>query len=150
MASPKIFQCLVSIPAGHWIRQIDGDLLRRFFLSALLSLVIIITGRSKQSVRALRDGVGVVREAIGNQFGVRICYMFPISKCRGDWDLGLCTTSVLALGERMRDGKIWEKNMFRRSKNRILSLCFCSPSASTEVVHRTRSHFPLHFDIRSI
>jgi len=22
--SPRIFQCLISIPAGHWVRQIDG------------------------------------------------------------------------------------------------------------------------------
>ena len=29
--SPRIFQCLFSIPAGHWVRQIDGDLPRRFF-----------------------------------------------------------------------------------------------------------------------
>jgi len=35
--------------------------------------------------------------------------MFLISKCRGDLDLGLCTTLVLALEERMRDGKIREK-----------------------------------------
>jgi len=32
--------------------------------------------------------------------------MFPTSKCKGDWDLGLCTTSVLALGEPKRNGKI--------------------------------------------
>jgi len=89
--SPRIFQCLISIPAGHWVRQINGDLPRRFFLSALLSLVISMTGRSERSARALRDGTDVVREAIGNWFCVRICYMFLISDCRGDWDLGLCT-----------------------------------------------------------
>jgi len=32
--------------------------------------------------------------------------MFLISKCRGDRDLGLCTTSVLAFGEPQRNGKI--------------------------------------------
>jgi len=47
-------------------RQIVGDLPRRFFLSALLSLVINMTGRSERSARALRDGADVVREAIGN------------------------------------------------------------------------------------
>jgi len=46
------------------------------------------------------------RRAPGNHFFDRICYMVPISKCRGDWDLGLCTTSRLAFGEPMRDGKI--------------------------------------------
>jgi len=33
------------------------------------------------------------RRALGNYFSKRICNMFPISKCRGDRDLGLCTTS---------------------------------------------------------
>jgi len=47
-------------------RQIVGDLPRRFFWSALLSLVISMTGRSERSARALRDGADVVREAIGN------------------------------------------------------------------------------------
>ena len=63
--SHRIFQCLISIPAGHWVRQIDSDLPRRFFLSALLSLVISMTGRSERSARALRDGADVVRKAIG-------------------------------------------------------------------------------------
>jgi len=112
--SPRIFQCLISIPAGHWLRQIGGDLPSWFFLSALLSLVISMTGRSERSARALRNGLDVVREAIGNHFCVRICCMFSISKCRGDWDVGLCTASVLALGERMRDGKI-------RGKKRVLT-----------------------------
>ena len=47
-------------------RQIVGDLPGRFFLSALLSIVICMTGRSGRSARALRDGADVVREAIGN------------------------------------------------------------------------------------
>ena len=47
-------------------RQIVGNLPGRFFLSALLSLVISMTGRSERSARALCDGADVVREAIGN------------------------------------------------------------------------------------
>jgi len=46
------------------------------------------------------------RRALEHYFSVRICYMFLISKCRGDWDLGLCPTSVLALGEPKCNGKI--------------------------------------------
>jgi len=72
---PRIFQCLISIPADNWVRQIDGDLPFQLFLSALLSLVISKTGRSERSVRALRDGADVVREAVGSQFCVRICYV---------------------------------------------------------------------------
>jgi len=41
-----------------------------------------------------------------NYFSERISYMFLISKCRGDQDLGLCTTSVLAKREPQRNGKI--------------------------------------------
>ena len=55
-------------------RQIVSDLPGRFFLSALLSLVIRMTGRSERSARALRDGADVVREAKGNEFCVRISF----------------------------------------------------------------------------
>ena len=90
------------------------------------------------------------RRALENWFCVRICYMFLISKCRGDWDLGLCTTSVLALGEPKRNGKI--RFFLRRNTFffRILPSRIRSSSASTEVVHRPRSKSPLHFDIRNI
>jgi len=49
--SPRIFQCLILIPASHWVRQIDGDLPRRFFLSALLNLVINMTGPNNPQER---------------------------------------------------------------------------------------------------
>ena len=64
--SPRIFQCLISISAGHWIRQIDGDLPRWFCSSALFILVISMTGRSERSARALSENADVVREAVGN------------------------------------------------------------------------------------
>jgi len=90
------------------------------------------------------------RRAIGNYFSERICYMLLISKCRGDRDLGLCTTSVLAFGEPQCNGKIRGKNVFWRRKNWILPLRCGSPNASTEVVHSPRPQSPLHFDIRNI
>jgi len=46
------------------------------------------------------------RRALGNCFSERICYMFLVSKCRRDSDLGLCTTSELAFGEPQRNDKI--------------------------------------------
>ena len=90
------------------------------------------------------------RRALGNIFSERICYMFLISKCRGDRDLGLCTTSVPAKREAQRNRKIrffLRRNtfFFRKSPLRI-----GSPNASTEVVHRPRSQSLLHFDIRNI
>jgi len=66
MESPRIFQCLISIPAGHWVWQIDSDLPRRFFLSALLSRVISMTKKSERSARAVCDGADVVCEAVVN------------------------------------------------------------------------------------
>jgi len=90
------------------------------------------------------------RRALGNYFFERICYMFLMSKCRGDWDLSLCTTSGLACGEPQRNEKIRFflcRNTFfpRKSPLRI-----GSPHASPEVVHRPRSRSPLHFDIGNI
>jgi len=83
-----------------------------------------MTGRSKQSARALRDGADVVREVIGNQICVRICYMFLISKCRGVSDLGLYTSLVLVLREQMRDGDFREKKTcFDAGK---IGFCHCT------------------------
>ena len=39
---------------------------------------------------------GSKRRVLAFCFPVLICYMFPISKYRGEWDLGLCMTSGLA------------------------------------------------------
>jgi len=65
---------------------------------------VILTRRTcgQRSSRAAESK----RRAIGNYFSERICYMFLISKCRGDRDLGLCTISVLAFEEPQRNGKI--------------------------------------------
>jgi len=40
-------------------------------------------------------------------FFERICYMFQISKCRGVWDLSLCTFWVLTKREPLRNAKFW-------------------------------------------
>jgi len=63
------------------------------------------------------------RQALGNFFSERICYLFLISKCRGDRDLGLCNElRYLRLENRSPMAKSEEKNVFRRRKNRILPL----------------------------
>ena len=58
------------------------------------------------------------RRALGNCFSVRICSEFLISKCRGDWDLGLCIFWVLAFINPLSDGKIW---FFLRAKRVVVS-----------------------------
>ena len=146
--SAWIFQCLISIPAGHWVQQIDGDL-PRWFVSFTHPC-----DQHDRKIRTIRKSAAWWRGRRARGYRklmfVRICYMFLISKCRGDSYLGLCTTSVLALRPRMRDGRMWEKIVFERRKNRILPLHFDSPNASTEVVHRPTSQSPLLFNIRNI
>ena len=46
------------------------------------------------------------RRVTGNYLSERICYMFLISKCRGDQDLEVCTSSVLAFENPQRHGEI--------------------------------------------
>jgi len=116
------------------------------FVGSTINVILTRQTCGQRSSRAAESK----RRALGNYFFERIWYMFLISKCRGDWHLGLCTTSGLALGEPQRSGDLREKNVFRRRKNRILQLRCGSPSASPEVVHRPRSQSPLHFDIRNI
>ena len=45
------------------------------------------------------------RRALRKYFFERICYVFLMSKCRGDSDLGLCTTWGLAFGDPQRYDK---------------------------------------------
>jgi len=85
------------------------------------------------------------RRALGNDFPERICHMFQISKCRGDGDLGLCTTSVLAFGEPMRSGDFQKKRVSKWEKSDF-AIAMQFSNASTEDVHRFRSQSTLHFD----
>jgi len=71
------------------------------------------------------------RRALGNYFFERICYMFLISKCRGDWDLGLCTTSGLAFREPLRSGKI--RFFLRRNTFFFLGSRHCAAVLQTQV-----------------
>jgi len=41
---------------------------------------------------------GIKCRSLAFWFSVLICYVFPLSKCRGQWDLGLCTTYVSSYG----------------------------------------------------
>ena len=48
LESPRIFQCLISIPAGHWVRQIDGK------SSAIFLLFVSFTQPCDQHDRKIR------------------------------------------------------------------------------------------------
>ena len=110
------------------------------------STVNVILTRQTCGQRSSR-AAEIKRQALGNCFSERICYMFLIPKCREDWNLGLCTTSGFLFGESMRSGDFGKKNVFRLRKNLILPLRCGSPKTSPEVVHRPRSQSPPHFGI---
>jgi len=61
--------------------------------------------------------------ALENYFPVRICYVFIISRCGGNWHLNLCTVWVLVFRNLQSDGKIW---FFLRAKRICFGSRFCS------------------------
>ena len=90
------------------------------------------------------------RRARGHYFSERICYMFLMSKCKEDSDLGLCTFWVLAKRKLLCNAKV---RCFLRAKHVFfgqLPLRSGFLVASTQRAHRPRSESPLHFDIRNI
>jgi len=69
------------------------------------SFTLVILTRQTCGQRSSRAAESK-RRALGNYVSERICYMFLMSNCRGDRDLGLCTTSGLVFGKPQRNGKI--------------------------------------------
>ena len=82
--------------------------------------------------------------ALAFDFSVRIWYMFFIPKSRVESDLGLCMISVLAMRMRLCSAnfrRILRSNSFWNRKSALCGRIFF---ASTEIMHRPRSNFPLH------
>jgi len=92
------------------------------------SFVHVILTRQTCGQRSSRDAESKHR-VLGNYFFERICYMFQISKCRRDWDLGLCTTLVLAFGKPRRSGDFREITCFDAGKTRF---CHCDAILQTQ------------------
>jgi len=82
------------------------------------------------------------RQALGNYFSEQICYMFLISKCKRDWDLGLSTFWELAKREPLRNAKF---RFFLRTKHvcfrksPLLMIHGCRVTASTTGTSRILS-----------
>jgi len=68
------------------------------------------------------------RRALENHFPEWICYMFPLSKCTGEWDVGLCTFWVLAKRETLRNAKfrffLRAKHVFFRKSSLLCDIFF--------------------------
>ena len=85
------------------------------FVSSFITMILTRQTYDQRSSRAAESE----RRVLGNYFPERICYMFLISKCRGDRDLVLCTTSGLAFGEPQRSGDFRKKTCFDAGKIRF-------------------------------
>jgi len=101
------------------------------FIGSPLNVILTRQTCSQRSSRAAES----IRRALGNHFSERIYYMFLMSKCREDRDLGLCTFWVLAKREALRNAKY---RFFLRAKHvfsRKSPLRSCSFFVSTQKVH---------------
>jgi len=116
------------------------------FVSSNPNVILTQQTCGQRSSRA----AGSKRRALTFYFSIRICYVFLMSECIGESDLGLCTSSVFAKRIPLRGGDFRLKNVFGRKFCWKLPMHCGILFASTEVVHRPRSGSPLHFDIRNI
>jgi len=95
------------------------------FIGSFVHVILTRQTCGQRSSRAAESK----RRALGNYFVERICYTFLLSKCKGDWDPGLCTTSGLAFEEPQRNGKIrffLRRNTFFSRKSIKACACACS------------------------
>ena len=60
------------------------------FVDSFVNVILTRQTRGQRSNKSAESK----RWALENYFPERICYMFLMSKCRGDWDLGWCTFGV--------------------------------------------------------
>jgi len=101
----------------------------------VVSFVNVILTRQTCGQRSNRPAESNCR-ALGNYFSERICYMLLISKCRGDSDLSVCTTSVLAFREPQRNGKI----RFSLRRNTFFSLEVATAHRFSKYRYRSCAH----------
>jgi len=82
------------------------------FVGSFVNVILTRQTCGQRSSRAAESK----RRALEKYFPERICHMFLMSKCRGDWDLGLCLFFVLAKREALRNGDFRKQNVFRPQK----------------------------------
>ena len=95
------------------------------FVGSFVNVILMWQTCGQRSSRAAESK----RRALGNYCPERICYMFLMSKCRGDWDLVLCTTSGLAKREPQRSCDFWKKPCFDAGN---IGFCHCAAVLQTK------------------
>jgi len=91
-------------------------------------------------------GAEGARHAHKFDFSVRISYKFPISNCRGDSDLGLCTSCHIAYRMVERSGQICFQQVNQRNSEPIRALHSCIIFARWQELHRRQACSALQID----
>jgi len=103
-----------------------------------------------RSAREHCDGADGARHAHKFYFSVRKSYKFLISDCRGDLDLGLCSSWHLANRMLQRSGRICFHHANRRNSEPIRALHSGNILARCQELHRRQACSPLQIDIRNL
>ena len=103
-----------------------------------------------RSAREHCDDADGGRHAHKFYFSLRISYKFLISDCRGDSDLGLCTSWHLAKKMPLRSGRICFQQANRRNSEPIRPLRSGIFFARCQDVHRRQTCSVLQIDIRNL
>jgi len=85
---------------------------RERFVGSSVNVILTQQTCGQRSSRAAESK----RRVLENYVYERICYIFLTMKCRGDWDLGLCTFCAFAKRKQLRNGDFRKKNVFRLQK----------------------------------
>ena len=97
---------------------------------------------------ALEQGCRKKTPSASIVFFVRIWYVFILSKCRGELDLGLCMSLVPAKRMPLHSADLRFQNAFGRKIRRKSALRSRILFACTKLMHRPTSDSFLHFDIK--
>jgi len=115
-------------------------------VSALLVSLSACSDDPQESTATV-DGA---RHAHKFYFSVRISYKFPILDCRGDSDLGLCSSCHLAYRMVQRSGRICFQQANRRNSELIRALHSGMIFARWQELHRRQACSVLQIDFRNL
>jgi len=104
------------------------------FVGSFLNVILTWQTCGQRSIRAAQSK----RRALGNYFSERICYMFLISKCRGDRDLGPCTiwvrghvSAFLYMERQTNNSGLWSILYMKRQAKSREKLCLGTKDKQT-------------------
>jgi len=99
----------------------------KWFVRSNVNMILTLQNSSQYSSRA----AGSKRIALEIYFYERVCHMFLMSRCRGGWDLWLCTF----FGYLRKDNRCTmpNSNFFPRAKHFFFESCHCAAVPFTQV-----------------